>query len=235
MTKLQKPIPLGEDFNRSKVTIHKEGRTLLSAMLFVLAGLNACIYFFIGDNLIFNISVLLSVIIFLLVLQFFRNPVFKITAKDNEVIAPADGKVVVIEETIEEEVLKDKRIQISIFMSPLNVHVNRTPVKGVVDFFKYHAGKYLVAWHPKSSTENERTTMVVKTDIGIPILVRQIAGAVARRIKWYVSEGQDLGQGQEFGFIKFGSRVDIFLPLGTKILVKEGDKTKGGRTVIAEI
>ena len=217
------------------MTIHKEGRTLLSAMLFVLAGLNAGIYFFIGDSLIFNISVLLSVIIFLLVLQFFRNPVFKITAKDNEVIAPADGKVVVIEETIEEEVLKDKRIQISIFMSPLNVHVNRTPVKGVVDFFKYHAGKYLVAWHPKSSTENERTTMVVKTDIGIPILVRQIAGAVARRIKWYVSEGQDLGQGQEFGFIKFGSRVDIFLPLGTKILVKEGDKTKGGRTVIAEI
>lgn len=217
------------------MTIHKEGRTLLTAMLFILAGLNAGIYYYFGDGLGFNIAVLASIIIFLLVLQFFRNPIFNISAEANQVIAPADGKVVVIEETTEEEILKDRRIQISIFMSPLNVHVNRTPVKGVVDFFKYHAGKYLVAWHPKSSTENERTTMVVKTDSGVPVLVRQIAGAVARRIKWYVKEGQKLTHGQEFGFIKFGSRVDIFLPLGTKILVKEGDKTKGGRTVIAEI
>lgn len=205
------------------------------AMLIVLAGLNFALYHFYGSGLLINLCIAASVIIFLLVLQFFRNPIFKINAKSNEVIAPADGKVVVIEETTEDEVLKDRRIQISIFMSPLNVHVNRTPVKGVVDFFKYHAGKYLVAWHPKSSTENERTTMVLKTESGVPVLVRQIAGAVARRIKWYVSEGQKLGHGEEFGFIKFGSRVDIFLPLGTKILVEEGQKTKGGRTVIAEL
>ena len=120
-------------------------------------------------------------------------------------------------------------------MSPVNVHVNRTPIAGVVDFFKYHAGKYLVAWHPKSSTENERTTMVLSTENGEKVLVRQIAGAVARRIKWYVEEGQSLKQGEEFGFIKFGSRVDVFLPLGAKVLVKPGQKTKGGRTVLAEI
>ncbi len=217
------------------MTIHKEGRVLLLVMLIILAGLNFALYNYYGSNLVVKLSGTASTIIFLLVLQFFRNPIFKINAKANEVIAPADGKVVVIEETTEDEVLKDKRIQISIFMSPLNVHVNRTPVKGVVDFFKYHAGKYLVAWHPKSSTENERTTMVLKTENGVSVLVRQIAGAVARRIKWYVNEGQNLGHGEEFGFIKFGSRVDIFLPIGTKILVEEGQKTKGGRTVLAEL
>lgn len=217
------------------MTIHKEGRVLLIIMLIVLVGLNVALYFYFGSTWVVKLSGSLSAVLFLLVLQFFRNPIFDIKASSNEVIAPADGKVVVIEETTEGEVLKDKRIQISIFMSPLNVHVNRTPVKGVVDFFKYHAGKYLVAWHPKSSTENERTTMVVKTEAGIPVLVRQIAGAVARRIKWYVEEGDNLGHGEEYGFIKFGSRVDIFLPLDTKVLVKEGDKTKGGRTVIAEL
>jgi phosphatidylserine decarboxylase len=203
-------------------------------MLIVLAAINAALYLNYGSNIAVKLTGSASVIIFLLVLQFFRNPIFTITTDDKHVIAPADGKVVVIEETTEEEFLKDRRIQISIFMSPVNVHVNRTPVKGVVEFFKYHAGKYLVAWHPKSSTENERTTMVVKTPSGVPVLVRQIAGAVARRIKWYVTEGQSLEQGEEFGFIKFGSRVDIFLPLGTKILVKEGDKTKGGRTILAQ-
>jgi phosphatidylserine decarboxylase len=217
------------------LTIHKEGRTLLLVMLVVLAAINIFLYYLFGSDLILKLSGVASTIIFLLVLQFFRSPSFKTPTNPKHVIAPADGKVVVIEETTEEEVLKDRRIQISIFMSPINVHVNRTPVKGVVDFFKYHAGKYLVAWHPKSSTENERTTMLVKTDNGTPVLVRQIAGAVARRIKWYVAEGQSLEQGEEFGFIKFGSRVDVFLPLGTKILVKEGDKTKGGRTVLAEI
>lgn len=204
-------------------------------MLIILVGLNVVLYYYFGSTWVVKTTGTTSAIIYLLVLQFFRNPVFDIKASDNQVIAPADGKVVVIEETNEGEVLKDKRIQISIFMSPLNVHVNRTPVKGVVDFFKYHAGKYLVAWHPKSSTENERTTMVVKTESGVPVLVRQIAGAVARRIKWYVNEGDKLGHGEEFGFIKFGSRVDVFLPTGTKILVKEGQKTKGGRTVLAEI
>lgn len=204
-------------------------------MLVVLATINITLYQSYGSDMVVKLSGIASAIIFLLVLQFFRNPIFKIKAQPNQVIAPADGKVVVIEETTEEEFLKDRRIQISIFMSPVNVHVNRTPVKGVVEFFKYHAGKYLVAWHPKSSTENERTTMVLKTESGIPVLVRQIAGAVARRIKWYVKEGDYLGHGEEFGFIKFGSRVDVFLPVDTKILVKEGDKTRGGRTVLAEL
>lgn len=215
------------------MTIHKEGRVLLIALLLILGGINAAVYSFTSSTMLFQLTLAVSLVIFLLVLQFFRNPIFKIAANAKNVIAPADGKVVVIEETMEEEYLKDKRIQLSIFMSPVNVHVNRTPVAGMVEFFKYHAGKYLVAWHPKSSTENERTTMVVKMNNGVSVLVRQIAGAVARRIKWYVKDGQALEQGEEFGFIKFGSRVDIFLPLGTEIKVKIGDKTKGGRTVLA--
>ncbi|QSE98428.1 phosphatidylserine decarboxylase family protein [Fulvivirga lutea] len=217
------------------MTIHKEGRLLLAVMLLVLAAINIGLYFYVGSTTVVKLIGIASAIIFLLVLQFFRNPLIKISVQPNQVIAPADGKVVVIEETTEEEYLKDRRIQISIFMSPVNVHVNRTPVKGVVEFFKYHAGKYLVAWHPKSSTENERTTMVLKTENGVSVLVRQIAGAVARRIKWYVKEGDKLEHGAEFGFIKFGSRVDVFLPVGTKVLVKEGDKTLGGRTVLAEL
>lgn len=207
----------------------------MSVMAVVLIGTVAATYHFYGHSAGSILVSAGSVFIFLLVLQFFRSPIFEITAKPNQVIAPADGKVVVIEETTEHEVFKDNRIQISIFMSPLNVHVNRAPLKGIVDFFKYHPGKYLVAWHPKSSTENERTTMVIKTDGGVKILVRQIAGAVARRIKWYVKKGDSLKHGQEFGFIKFGSRVDIFLPPQTKICVKAGDKTTGGKTVIAEI
>lgn len=216
------------------MTIHKEGRVLLIVLLIILTGINAVVYYTLAHTpIIFQLTLVASIIIFLLVLQFFRNPIFKIAVDANNIIAPADGKVVVIEETVEEEYFKDKRIQLSIFMSPVNVHVNRTPVAGVVEFFKYHAGKYLVAWHPKSSTENERTTMVLKTSDGTSILVRQIAGAVARRIKWYAKEGQSFEQGEEFGFIKFGSRVDIFLPLGTEIKVNIGDKTKGGRTVLA--
>lgn len=152
---------------------------------------------------------------------------------DHTIIAPADGKVVVIENTVETEYFKEERKQLSIFMSPVNVHVCRTPVGGLVKYFKYHAGKYLVAWHPKSSTENERTTMVVEAPNGVEILVRQIAGAVARRIKWYVSENQQLSQGQEYGFIKFGSRLDVYLPIDADIKVNIGDITKGGRTVLA--
>jgi phosphatidylserine decarboxylase len=143
--------------------------------------------------------------------------------------------VVVIEEADETEYFKGRRIQVSIFMSPINVHVNRMPAGGKISYFKYHPGKYLVAWHPKSSTENERTTVVVRMTNGTEILFRQIAGALARRIKWYVKEGDALEQGDEFGFIKFGSRVDIFLPPGTKITARVGDVTKGGRTVIAEL
>ena len=216
------------------MTIHKEGRLLLFVMLIVLSALNIAVYFTLNANpIFFQLSIAVSVIIFLLVLQFFRNPSFKIPIDANNVLAPADGKVVVIEETTEGEYLKDRRIQLSIFMSPVNVHVNRTPVAGSVEFFKYHAGKYLVAWHPKSSTENERTTMVLKMQNGVSVLVRQIAGAVARRIKWYAENGQSFAQGEEFGFIKFGSRVDVFLPLDAKIKVNIGDKTKGGRTVLA--
>lgn len=187
------------------------------------------------QTVLLNISMLGSIIIYVLVLQFFRNPVFPLPNDENLVYAPADGKVVVIEETFEDEYLKENRRQVSIFMSPVNVHVNRSPIKGVVDFFQYHPGKYLVAWHPKSSTENERTTMVIRHAKGTQILVRQIAGAVARRIKWYVKPGSELEQGGEFGFIKFGSRVDLFLPLDAEILVDLEQKTKGARTPIARL
>ncbi|MBL3654815.1 phosphatidylserine decarboxylase family protein [Fulvivirga sediminis] len=218
------------------MTIHKEGRVLLAVMLIVLVIINVVVlYAFPARPIIFNISLAASIVLFLLILQFFRNPKIVSPLDEKHVLAPADGKVVVIEETTETEYLKDRRLQISIFMSPVNVHVNRMPVKGVVEFFKYHAGKYLVAWHPKSSTENERTTLVVKTGQGVPVLVRQIAGALARRIKWYVKEGQQFEQAEEFGFIKFGSRVDVFLPLDAKVKVNIGEKTKGGRTVLAEI
>src|SRR6187402_2848768 len=218
------------------MTIHREGRTLLFVLLIVLFALNWAVqYFFPENNIVQNAVIGGSVIFHLIILQFFRIPIFAVQKNPKHVIAPADGKVVVIEETEETEYFKGKRKQISIFMSPVNVHVNRMPVKGVIQFFKYHAGKYLVAWHPKSSTENERTTVVVKMDNGTEILFRQIAGALARRIKCYVKEGQVLDQGDEFGFIKFGSRVDIFLPLDAKVKVNIGDKTTGGKTVIAKL
>lgn len=218
------------------MTIHKEGRLLLFVLLIILFCLNwAILYYFPQSLWVQNSVILASVIFYLLILQFFRNPIFSISTDDKHVLAPADGKVVVIEDTDEVEYLKSRRKQISIFMSPVNVHVNRMPVGGVVRYFKYHPGKYLVAWHPKSSLENERTTVVVKTGAGIEILVRQIAGALARRIKCYVKVGQPFNQGQEFGFIKFGSRVDVFLPLDAKVVVKVGDITKAGRTIIAEL
>jgi phosphatidylserine decarboxylase len=218
------------------MTIHREGRLILFVLLILFFGLNwAILYFFPQNVLVQNSVIFVSVIFYLLILQFFRNPIFDITRGEKTVLAPADGKVVVIEETEETEYLKGRRKQISIFMSPVNVHVNRMPVGGTISFSKYHPGKYLVAWHPKSSTENERTTVVVKTKDGVEILFRQIAGALARRIKCYVSAGQKLEQGDEFGFIKFGSRVDIYLPLDAKVKVNIGDITKGGRTVIAEL
>lgn len=220
----------------NSMTIHREGHIVLFILLIVLFGLNwAVFYFYPASVLAQNSAILASVIFYLLILQFFRNPIFAITQNTKLVLAPADGKVVVIEEVEETEYLRGKRKQISIFMSPVNVHVNRMPVAGQISFFKYHPGKYLVAWHPKSSLENERTTIAVKMSDGVEILFRQIAGALARRIKWYVKEGSTLEQGQEFGFIKFGSRVDIFLPLNAKVTVKVGDITKGGRTIIAEL
>ena len=217
------------------MTIHREGRTLLFVLLVVLFALNwAASYFFPSATTLQNIGIGASLVIYLIILQFFRIPLFEVQKNPKQVLAPADGKVVVIEETEETEYLKSRRKQISIFMSPINVHVNRMPVAGAISYFKYHPGKYLVAWHPKSSTENERTTVVAKMNNGKEILFRQIAGALARRIKWYIKEGQQLAQGDEFGFIKFGSRVDIFLPVDAKVMVTVGDVTKGGKTVIAE-
>ncbi|MDX1630016.1 MAG: phosphatidylserine decarboxylase family protein [Fulvivirga sp.] len=218
------------------MTIHKEGRVLLIVLLIILILINLGIYFGMPENVwLFRIVVGTSIVLFLLILQFFRSPNVVTQANEKHVVAPADGKVVVIEETEETEYLKDKRLQISIFMSPINVHVNRMPVKGTIEYFRYHKGKYLVAWHPKSSTENERTTVAIKTEKGIPLVMRQIAGAMARRIKWYIKEGHQLEQGQEFGFIKFGSRVDVFLPTDAKVKVNIGDKTKAGMTVLAEL
>jgi phosphatidylserine decarboxylase len=222
--------------NLDRMTIHKEGRKLLFWLLLILVVLNFGLgRAFPEEEKLLNIALLLSVILYLIVLQFFRNPSIKLPNEDNLVFAPADGKVVVIEETMEEEYLNEKRKQVSIFMSPINVHVNRSPIAGVVEYFKYHPGKYLVAWHPKSSFENERTTMVLRHQNGTKLLVRQIAGALARRIKWYVKEGTPLAQGGEFGFIKFGSRVDVFLPLDAEVLVSIGQKTQGGRTPIARL
>ena len=216
--------------------IHREGYGIILITTLILAGLFILTQYLAGEKSIITAVVLILCIVVLgLVVQFFRNPSRIFPTEENLVIAPADGKVVVIEETTETEYLNDRRIQVSIFMSPVNVHVNRNPVSGRVAYYKYHPGKYLVAWHPKSSTENERTTVVVETLTKQKVLFRQIAGALARRIKCYVKEGQAVRRGSEFGFIKFGSRVDIFLPLGTKILVEIGQKTKGGVTPIAEL
>jgi phosphatidylserine decarboxylase len=218
------------------MTIHKEGRTLLFVLLIVLVAIIFGFQYFLPESTVLrNLVIGGYVVFYLIVLQFFRNPIFTVTKNDQQVIAPADGKVVVIEEADEPEYLKGKRKQISIFMSPINVHVNRMPVGGSISYYKYHEGKYLVAWHPKSSTENERTTVVAKMNNGTEVLFRQIAGALARRIKCYVQQGQHFEQGQEFGFIKFGSRVDIFLPLNAVVKVNIGDKTTGGKTVIAEL
>lgn len=217
------------------MTIHKEGRTLLFILLVILFALNWAVSNYFPEASIAHTTLLVvSLLFYITILQFFRIPLFEVKKNEKQILAPADGKVVVIEETEEGEYLKSKRKQISIFMSPINVHVNRMPISGVISYFKYHHGKYLVAWHPKSSSENERTTVVAKMKDGTEILFRQIAGALARRIKCYVKEGQTLEQGNEFGFIKFGSRVDIFLPLNTQLKVKVGDVTKGGKTVLAE-
>ena len=218
------------------MTIHKEGYKILAVTALVLVAINVLLLFLLpGYPTVQRIVHFVSVAFFLLILQFFRIPRRSVTANERHVLAPADGKVVVIEQTYEGEHFGDERRQVSIFMSPVNVHANLNPVSGVVRYFKYHAGKYLVAWHPKSSLENERTTTVVRTDGGTEILFRQIAGALAKRIVWYVEEGAVVQQGTEFGFIKFGSRVDVYLPLDARIMVSIGDKTKGGLTVIAEL
>ena len=178
------------------MTIHREGYTMLFVLLVILFALNWAVgNYFPEAPLAQQVVLGGSLIFYLIILQFFRNPIFSIEKNEKNIIAPADGKVVVIEETDEPEFLKDRRKQISIFMSPFNVHVNRMPVGGVIKYFKYHKGKYLVAWHPKSSTENERTTVVAEMKNGTQVLFRQIAGALAKRIKWYIKEGQPMDQG----------------------------------------
>ena len=176
---------------------------------------------------------LIALFFYIIILQFFRNPNRGIVANDNQIVAPVDGKVVVIEEVFEPEYFKDKRLQVSIFMSPINVHVTRYAVSGLVKYSKYHPGKFLVAWHPKASTENERTTVVIENKVFGEILYRQIAGALAKRIVNYAEEGTQVIQGTDAGFIKFGSRVDLFLPLGTKVNVKLNEVATGNKTIIA--
>lgn len=218
------------------MTLHKEGTASIILALLFGALVNFSTYYFAPNTAWLHVfGIILSAFILIVILQFFRKPLFEITPNDSILLAPADGKVVVIEEVEEPEFFKDKRIQVSIFMSPFNVHINRNPVSGTVKYAKYHPGLYLVAWHPKSSTENERTTVVYERANGMQVLMRQIAGALARRIVYYVKEGDMVTQGNEMGFIKFGSRVDLFLPIGTKIDVKLNDVVKGGKTTIATL
>lgn len=212
---------------------HKEGQKIIFITLVIVVAITLLI-----DNLqmpwIAKLIQFSLLVILVLILQFFRNPKRHTHQNDQHVIAPVDGKVVVIEEVEETEYFKEKRLQVSIFMSPINVHVTRYPISGSVLFSKYHPGKYLVAWHPKASTDNERTTIVVENQTYGKVLYRQIAGALARRIVNYAKEGQTIIQGSDAGFIKFGSRVDLFLPLDTKLKVKLNQKVKGGECIIAE-
>jgi len=218
------------------MSIHREGRTFLLVVLVILLAVHFVINKYYTTNrpgyILFTAA---SLLVYAFLIYFFRDPHRAISLHPNEVIAPADGKVVVIQEVDVDEYLQDRRIQVSIFMSPLNVHVNRSPISGVVKYLKYHPGKYLVAWHPKSSVKNERTTVVVEHQKGTQVLFRQIAGFLARRIRFYCQEGDHLQQGSEFGFIKFGSRLDVFLPLDAKIKVSLGEKVKGGLSTLAEL
>jgi len=212
---------------------HKEGFKIIFYAALILVSSLLLIDNFIDIYWLQKSLMILLLVFFILILQFFRDPKRNTNLNDDHVIAPADGKVVVIEEVIENEYFNGKRRQISIFMSPLNVHVTRYPVSGLVKYSKYHPGKYLVAWHPKSSVDNERTTIVVENPSIGEILYRQIAGAVARRIVNYAKNGRQVIQGEDAGFIKFGSRIDIFVPLDMKIHVELDQKTQGGETIIA--
>ncbi|RME19409.1 MAG: phosphatidylserine decarboxylase family protein [Bacteroidetes bacterium] len=214
---------------------HREGYTSLLVVLLIDSVL-LLLAFKLKDNMFLNYSLIgLAVFLLIVILQFFRNPIRQWIKDDALVISPADGKIVVIEKTFEPEYLQTECIQISVFMSPVNVHVNRYPISGKNVYYKYHPGKKLVAWNPKSSTENERTTLVIEHKSGKKILVRQIAGLLARRIVCYARENEIVQQSEEMGFIKFGSRVDVFLPLDSKICVEINDVVKGGITTIAKI
>lgn len=215
--------------------IHPEGYKILAITFIGLLIFNLALRPFLMNFPTIQILVgITSVVAFLMVLQFFRSPLRVFNIDKEVVMCPADGKIVTIEETEETEYFKDKRIQVSIFMSPTNVHINWAPISGLVKYMKYHPGKYLVAWHPKSSTENERTSLVIENE-ETSLLVRQIAGAVARRIVFYGIEGNEIKQGDEIGFIKFGSRVDVFFPVGSEISVKIGDKVKGRITKLGRV
>ena len=212
---------------------HKEGFFIISISFFLTAIICVLSEYFISNNSIKIFIQIFSVLILLIILQFFRNPKRKIIPDDNKILAPVDGKIVVIESVFEKEYFNDNRKQISIFMSPINVHITRYPVSGKIIYSKYHPGKYLVAWHPKSSEKNERTTIVINNPKYGKILYRQVAGALARRIVNYAIEGKEVIQGEDAGFIKFGSRVDLFLPLDTPVNVVLSQITKGAETIIA--
>mgnify|MGYP001331441820 FL=1 len=213
---------------------HKEGQTIIFVSLIIVGSL-FLVMDFIGIPWLVKTLQIGLLFIFVLILQFFRNPKRNTRIDDNHVVSPVDGKVVVIEEVQEPEYFKDKRLQVSVFMSPINVHVTRYPIGGKVLFSKYHPGNYLVAWHPKSSEKNERTSVVVENSKFGKVLYRQIAGFLARRIVNYAKKNQNVVQGNDAGFIKFGSRVDLFLPLGTKLDIKLNQKVRGGETVIAKL
>jgi phosphatidylserine decarboxylase len=216
------------------MTIHREGFSIIAGTLIVFAAAIAALSYTLGLDSIWS-WILLSplIVIVYLIIQFFRLPKRINRSAENEIVAPCDGKVVVIEEVEEPEYFKGKRLQLSIFMSPLNVHANWVPFEGKVTYVRYHPGKYLVAWHPKSSTENERSSIVIERNANQNVLVRQVAGAVARRIKYYLETNQQVSRNQELGFIKFGSRVDLYLPLDTVVHCKIGDITNGNETVLA--
>lgn len=218
--------------------IHREGYSIIAIgalILGIIQGLNFWLYNSINIDWLFWLLTAGVIIMLILIIQFFRIPKRKFSTKENEILCPADGKIVAIEKVQEDEYFKDERIQISIFMSPLNVHANFNPISGLIKYVKYHPGLFLVAWHPKSSTENERTTIVIEHSSGKEVLHRQIAGAVARRICYYVEKGQKVKAGEEYGFIKFGSRIDLLLPLDTKLNCEIGDKVKAQLTKIGEL
>lgn len=216
------------------IRFHKEGYKIIAITFIIVLSIIFSAEKFIDILWLVKTIQILAIVLLIIVLQFFRNPKRLTELSDKTIIAPVDGKVVVIEEVEEPEYFKDKRIQVSIFMSPINVHVTRYAMSGVVKYSKYHPGKYLVAWHPKASTENERTTVVLENETVGEILYRQIAGALAKRIVNYAKKDDNIVQGTDAGFIKFGSRVDVYLPIGTNIKVNLGDKVKGGVQVIAE-
>ena len=215
--------------------IHREGFRLIPLSAIILIALLHFIALLGAPQWLLIALSIPALVFFILIVRFFRNPKREADQIEGSVVSPCDGKVVVIEEVEETEYFNERRIQISIFMSPLNVHVNRNPISGDISYFRYHPGKYLVAWHPKSSTENERTTAVIKGSNGTEILFRQIAGAVARRIRWYIKKGDKVEKGKEMGFIKFGSRVDVFLPLSAEIKVSLNENVTGAESVLALI